>query len=253
MSASYDFERKSSVEQIRERFDGDVDRFSSLEAGHTAAIDSRVCLDLIANCAAGRAGQMQRVLDLGCGAGNFTLKLIERLHATQGLDAREKVEVDVTLCDLSPRMLARAAERVGAETVGRVETIEADMRDLELGIEAFDAIIAGAVLHHLRGDEEWRAVFGKLHAALKRGAALWVFDLICHDDAQVQSACWKAYGRYLVSLGGEAYRDDIFAYIEAEDTPRSLAWQGQVLRDVGFGEVEVLHKNTVMAAFYAAK
>jgi tRNA (cmo5U34)-methyltransferase len=31
---------KSTVEQIRERFDGDVERFSNLETGQSATIDA---------------------------------------------------------------------------------------------------------------------------------------------------------------------------------------------------------------------
>ena len=43
------------------------------------------------------------------------------------------------------------------------------------------------------------------------------------------------------------------AYIEQEDTPRSLVDQLDWLRRVGFRQVEVLHKNSVFAAFGAVK
>ena len=59
------------------------------------------------------------------------------------------------------------------------------------------------------------------------------------------------YGKYLAQLKDEAYRDQVFAYIEREDTPRSLMFQLELLRAVGFSKVEVLHKNSCFAAFGA--
>jgi tRNA (cmo5U34)-methyltransferase len=63
----------------------------------------------------------------------------------------------------------------------------------------------------------------------------------------------RRYGEYLAGLRGEAYRDHVFAYVEKEDTPRPLAFQLDLLRQVGFSQVEVLHKNVCFAAFGAVK
>ena len=41
----------------------------------------------------------------------------------------------------------------------------------------------------------------------------------------------------------------MFAYVEKEDTPRPLLFQLDLLRQVGFAQVEVLHKNVCFAAF----
>src|SRR6476661_1418053 len=102
---------KSTPEQIRQRFDNDVERFSNLETGQSATIDAPLVLELIAEAAAATTPGARAVLDVGCGAGNYTLKLLQRLP---GLDA--------TLVDLSPRMLDRAAQRVGRATSGEVTT-----------------------------------------------------------------------------------------------------------------------------------
>jgi tRNA (cmo5U34)-methyltransferase len=45
----------------------------------------------------------------------------------------------------------------------------------------------------------------------------------------------------------------VFAYIDKEDTPRPLLFQLDLLRRVGFAQVEVLHKNVCFAAFGACK
>lgn len=101
----------------------------------------------------------------------------------------------------------RAAERVGAVTTDSVVT-------LELGGERFDVVLAGAVLHHLRGEAEWRAVFAKLYAEL---------------------------------------HDLVFAEIAEQDTPRPLLFRLDLLRSVGFAGVEVLHETACFATFGAVR
>ncbi|MEM9752116.1 MAG: hypothetical protein AAF916_01900 [Planctomycetota bacterium] len=67
---------KSSVDEIREHFDANVERFSNLETGQVAALDSLVHMDLLTAAARAANPSAQHVLDLGCGAGNYTLKLL---------------------------------------------------------------------------------------------------------------------------------------------------------------------------------
>jgi tRNA (cmo5U34)-methyltransferase len=64
---------------------------------------------------------------------------------------------------------------------------------------------------------------------------------------------WWRYGEYLMQVKDAQYRDDVFAYIEKEDTPRPLLFQIDLLREVGFHSVEILHKNSCFAAFGALK
>jgi tRNA (cmo5U34)-methyltransferase len=89
--------------------------------------------------------------------------------------------------------------------------------------------------------------------ALRPGGTLWVADLVDHDTASVRDVMWDAYGGYLESLGGPSYRDEVFGYIEKEDTPRPLLEQIDIFRDAGFRTAEILHKNTTFAAFGVMK
>ena len=114
-------------------------------------------------------------------------------------------------------------------------------------------ILAGAVLHHLRTDEEWQSVFTKLYEALVPGGSMWIFDLVTSPTVAIEEMFQRHYGRYLCDLKDPEYRDQVFAYIEKEDTPRPLAYQLDLLRQVGFNEVEILHKNGPFAAFGGLK
>ena len=66
---------KSTVAEIRERFDHDVERFSNLQTGQAATIDSPLAMELIAQAAVTTTPRARHLLDVGCGAGNYTLKI----------------------------------------------------------------------------------------------------------------------------------------------------------------------------------
>lgn len=70
---------------------------------------------------------------------------------------------------------------------------------------------------------------------------------------RVSKIAYCRYSEYPIGQKGEAYRDEVFSYIEQEDSPRPLCFQLDLLRQVGFGVVDVLHKNTCFAAFGAVK
>jgi tRNA (cmo5U34)-methyltransferase len=233
--------QKSTVDEIRQRFDGQVERFSNLETGQQATMDSPLALELIARSAASVTPAATSLLDIGCGAGNYSLKVLQYLPS-----------ISPTLVDLSQPMLDRARDRVSATGVA-VTTIQSDIRNLPLEKNTFDIMLAASVLHHLRDDSEWRAVFAKLFNALRPGGALWIFDLIEHSDPAVHRMMWERYGEYLTGLKGPEHRENVFAYVEKEDTPRPLMQQIDWLREAGFARIEILHKNGPFAAFGAIK
>lgn len=238
-----DFSNKSTTADIVTRFDADVDRFSNVETGQTATIDAPLAMQLITEAAVRLTPQIGRVLDIGCGAGNNTLKLKEVYGKPFACD----------LLDLSRPMLERAKERVLQAGVETVELWKHDFRDAELPRESYDVILAAAVLHHLRDDEDWQAAFEKILSLLKPGGSVWITDLVVQETLPIHDLMWSRYGDYLEVLGGVAYRQKVFDYIAKEDSPRSVTYQLELLRRVGFTHVELLHKNSCFAAFGAWK
>ena len=234
--------KKSSVKEIRERFDIDVERFSSLAVGQTTTVDAVYALELISHAASLTTPDARHVLDVGCGAGNYALKLIQRMN-----------NPDVSLVDLSKPMLDRARERIAKVSEGEITILQGDIRELDIGKEKYDIILAASILHHLRDESEWLSVFKKLHSSLTSGGSIWVFDLVEHDIPAVQKMLWKRYGEYLVDFKDEEFREFVFNYIEKEDTPRSLLFQVDMMRKAGFTAPVVLHKHICYAAFGAVK
>lgn len=237
-----DYSAKATNQEIESRFDQDVERFSNLDTGQLTTIDAPLTMELCTEAAKYVNPEAKELLDIGCGAGNYTLKMLSKIP-----------NLNCSLNDLSLPMLEKAKERVTAQTQGTVTTIQLDMRLLELEAEQYDIILAAATLHHLRGDEEWKQLFQKLYRALKPGGSFWISDLITHDAPHLNALFQQKYGTYLESLGGPEYREKVFDYIAYEDTPRSIGYQLKLMEEVGFKHVEVLHKNLCFAAFGGVK
>ena len=233
---------KSSTAEIRERFDNDVERISNLDTGQVATIDAKISLELITEAAKRIVPNAKSILDVGCGAGNYSLMMLSKLPG-----------LNCTLVDLSGKMLEKAMERVSLETNGDVSIFQGDMRDILLPEGNYDIILAGAVLHHLREDEDWERTFSKLYKLLKPGGCLMISDLITQDTDLLNEYTWERYGNYLEEIGGKEYREKVLAYVAKEDSPRSMNYQLDLMKKVGFTKVEILHKNMCFGAFGGIK
>ena len=233
---------KSSVSEIRARFDNDVERFSNLQTGQQSTIDAELSLELITESAKRIKPDATHLLDIGCGAGNYTLKMLAKLP-----------DLNCTLLDLSKPMLDKAFERVSKITQGEIKVINSDIRDADLPQAQYDIILAGAVLHHLREDADWEFVFGKIYNLLKPRGCFMISDLVTQDNPLLTGYTWEKYGDYLEKLGGAAYREKVLAYVDKEDSPRSVTYQLDLLKRSGFESVDILHKNICFAAFGAIK
>jgi tRNA (cmo5U34)-methyltransferase len=234
--------QKSTTAQIRERFDNDVERFSNLDTGQISTIDAKISLELITESAARLVPGATNLLDIGCGAGNYTLMMLGKLP-----------NLNCTLVDLSQPMLTRALERVSPNTTGSVTTVCSDIREAELEEGSFDIILAGAVLHHLRDNADWETTFAKLYNLLKPGGCLMISDLIIQETEAITSYTWQRYGDYLEGINGKDYRNHVLDYIAMEDSPRSMTYQLDLMKRVGFSRTEILHKNMCFGAFGGVK
>lgn len=236
--------QKSTPEEIRQRFDHDVERFANLETGQETTLDAAKNMEMITEGIVRINPELRDVLDIGCGAGNFMMKLLHK-----------KAPLNLHLIDLSEPMLDRARRRIldfSPESI--VHTSQADIREIGLEANSYDAVVATAVLHHLRTDAEWHSVFSSIYSALRPGGSFWIFDLVKHENEALHHYIFgDLYGDFLTNLRDEAYRDHVFEYIEKEDSPQTTGYQLRLLSEVGFETVEVLHKNLCFSSLYAVK
>ncbi len=95
--------------------------------------------------------------------------------------------------------------------------------------------------------------FQKLFDLLNEDGCLMISDLVLQDTEAVNDFIWDKYAEYLKGIGGKDYQENVFAYIEKEDSPRSVNYQLELMKKVGFRKTEVLHKNLCFAAFGGIK
>ena len=150
-------------------------------------------------------------------------------------------------------MLEKAHERFSEINTGKIRLSQGDFREIDLPEQGYDVILAAAVLHHLRDDQDWESTYRKIYRLTAPGGSVWITDLVSHETEPIQSLMWDRYGEYLCSVGGEDYRAKVFDYIDKEDSPRPVTYQLELLRKVGFVHIELLHKNSCFAAFGAIK
>lgn len=233
---------KSTVKEIKERFDNDVERFSNLDTGQIATIDAQISLEILTEASKRIVPEAKNLLDVGCGAGNYSLKMLSKIP-----------NLNCTLVDLSKPMLDKAYKRVSEETNGFIEIIQGDIREVDLKENNFDIILAGAVLHHLRDNKDWERTFKKLYDLLKPGGCLMISDLVTQEIDTVNKYTWQRYGDYLEGVGGKSYRQKVLDYVEKEDSPRPITYQLELMKKIGFKKTEILHKNMCFGAFGGIK
>lgn len=233
---------KSSIQEIKERFDQDVSRFSNLDTGQVSTLDAKISLELLTGAANRINPQAGQLLDIGCGAGNYTLMMLSKNN-----------NLHCTLVDLSKPMLDKAFERIVPVSKHDVNIIQGDFRDTELKENHFDIILAGAVLHHLRDDADWEKTFNKIFRLLKPGGCFMISDLIAQETEVLNDYFGEKYGDYLENHGGPAYRTNVLEYIAKEDSPRSMNYQLDLMKKAGFSRVEILHKNLCFGVFGGIK
>lgn len=235
-------DKKISVEELERQFDNDVERFSNEQTGQTTTVDASLVLSMVEQSILRFCPQAKKMCDIGCGAGNFSLRI-----------ARKLPDLQLTLLDLSSAMLDRAETRLRAENFVVEETIKSDIAVASLPENRFDVVVAAASLHHLRTRQDWENVFERIYRSLKIGGSFWMWDLIRHENDAVESVQQERYAEYLTQLRDADYQRHVFEYIERSDSPETLSFLIETLCSVGFCNIDIIHKNVVFAALVAVK
>ena len=233
---------KISMDELRKRFDGDVDRFSDEQKGQETFVDAPLVLGMVEETIRRMDPEARDLCDIGCGGGNYSIRI-----------ARKLPQLAVTLVDLSREMLDRARKRLEAEQFMVKRMIQDDIRNIVFEPESFDIVVASASLHHLRSRDDWRSVFCNVFDSLRSGGTFWICDIVKHENTEVGEIQWDRYAEYLVGLRDEAFRDTIFDMIHRMDTPETISFQMQTLQDAGFRNVDIVHKNMLFFSMVARK
>ena len=208
----------------------------------------RIMLDMVEAC----VGPEPRVLDLACGTGSITARLLARFpNATS------------TGVDLDPALLAIA--RGTFEGDERVSFVTADLKDprwtRELPYDSYDAVLTATALHWLHA-EPLAVLYGKLAELVRYGGVFMNADHMIDDTtprinaiertqrhARMDQAMrngaldwadwWQLAAQDPVLAGPTARRFEIYGDHADGDMP-AQAWHARVLREKGFEEARAV-------------
>jgi len=204
-------------------------------------------LDAIALCV---PSQSSRILELGCGTGELTVKILQRCPNAQ-----------LVAVDYSPRMI----DFVGAKLDNqgerdRVKTLQLDFgawandeADVEVG-SPFDAIISSLAIHHLT-DEMKGKLFQKIARSLNPGGQFWNADPLLpefpelSDLYQQSRQCWaRKQGLDLEAVRSKIGKSDTQGY-SSQDQLATLDTHFQMLKEAGFSKTAAIWKYYNLSVF----
>ncbi|GGS91796.1 class I SAM-dependent methyltransferase [Streptomyces chromofuscus] len=204
----------------------------------------RVMLDMVEAF----AGTAPRVLDLACGTGTITARLLARFP-----------DATSTGIDLDPALLTIARGTFDGDD--RVSFVEADLKDPDwparLPHPTYDAVLTATALHWFHA-EPLRALYGRVAGLVRHGGVFLNADHMIDDTtprinaaertlrharmsrAQQDGALdwadwWQLAAKDPVLAEPTARRFEIYGDHADGETP-SAQWHARVLREQGFAE-----------------
>ncbi len=204
-------------------------------------------LDVLVGCI---ASANNRILELGCGTGELSLKVLESYPSAT-----------IVAVDYSPRMLDFARAKIeSAGYAARWTGIELDFGEWAnnpnfsgLG-DKFNSGISSLAIHHLE-DEMKLKLFGRIRESLNAGGCFWNADPLLAESAAIKDIYQAAREDWALSQG------ETLAQIRANvgtsvsygysnpDRLATLSAQLEMLVSSGFETVAVPWKYYGMAVF----
>jgi SAM-dependent methyltransferase len=204
----------------------------------------RIMLDMVEAF----AGPEPRVLDLACGTGTITARLLARLPKATS-----------TGVDLDPALLTIARGTFAGDD--RVCFVEADLKDPDwparLPYDTYDAVLTATALHWFHA-EPLAALYGRLAGLVRHGGVFMNADHMIDDSTPRINAAeatqrsdrmdqamrdgvldwtewWALAAQDPVLAAPTARRFEIYGEHADGEMP-SVAWHARVLREKGFDE-----------------
>jgi len=182
-------------------------------------------------------------VELGAGTGRVSRMLLEALPQLQ-----------LTLVDLSPNMLAGAAERLApyGDRV-RVQVHDIFGPRLEFSPESLDGVVSVFAICHARGSDVYAELYRRICAWLKPGGLFICYDHILGDSPALTALNALGWHRLLLASQSAADAREGIVGTYQEDSPLSLRQHLALLGAAGFSVADVLYKRDIFAIYLGVK
>lgn len=206
-------ERNTPIEEMTDFFSKRMDIYEKVHLEHW--------VKEYAHIADYFEGEIQSLLDIGCGTGLELEAIYQRFP-----------KVKVTGIDLSEDML----KKLQAKYKGReIELILSDYFEYPFGTEQYDAALSFETLHHFKFEKKQK-IYDKLYQAIKQDGYYIECDYIaCSDEEEMLCLEQYEYKRRVNKIP-----DNVFVHV---DIPLTLEHQIELMENAGFKNIKVLYEN----------
>lgn len=174
----------------------------------------------------------ERVVELGCGTGNLTLRLAERYPGA------------TLLCvDAAGEMLALTRARLGP-AAARAEFVERRFEDMGLAPGGADLVTSCISLHHV---EDKAALYADLYAALEPGGRFVLADQMAGVTERIHGVNWEAWLAFC-RLDGHCSEDEVRSLLDhahEHDHYTPVPEHFRLLAEAGFTELDCVWRNWI--------
>ncbi len=170
-----------------------------------------------------------KILDLGCGTGNITLKILERFP-----------NAEITCLDLSDKMIEIAKDKL--KEYDNVNFIIGDFTEYKFE-KTYDAIVSSLALHHIPTDEEKQSMYQDIYNALTINGVFYNADVTKAHSKYNEKLNNSIAIEYMIEHG--VTKEDMQDHQQKRDSndiPSTLVTYLTMLNNVGFKEIDVIWK-----------
>jgi len=184
-----------------------------------------------------------KVLDLGCGDGLFIQELLQSFSPAS-----------VTLVDGSVKMLEAAKKRLEDKT--NINFIQANFQELPAGeplSENFDFIYSSLAIHHLPFEEK-KQLYSYIYEHLSPNGCFVHYDVVLPPSEKIEKWYLSLWRQWIEEHPDKEMSKNLLGIPEqykenSDNMPDSLESQLQVLKKIGFTEVDCYFKDGIFVLF----
>ena len=127
-----------------------------------------------------------RILDLGCGTGNLTLRILDAFPTAS-----------VVALDLSAEILEVCQQQCGTD---RVNYLQQDFKSLDLSASEFDLVVSSIAIHHV-DDQAKVKLFEHVYASLKPDGVFTYVDQFRGETPGIYTQHMKTWKQFADEKG----------------------------------------------------
>lgn len=180
-----------------------------------------------------------KIVDLGCGTGNLTQKIITAYP-----------NAHITCSDMAENMLKMAKAKLVKER--NVSFWLGDIRDFDYS-NKYDMIVSSLVLHHIEKKEKLK-FYRKLYNALRDGGVFYTMDIFLSPSRHLQKLYINRWKTFMKSNGLPVIKiREMIARHQREDRPVVFKDELSIMREAGFKCIDVILKHYNFAVYGGKK